>query len=242
MRSALCLYGHFRTFTACWPSLCENLITPNKISDVFMMAWADSMGFFQHPESSKDPKSHRGYDTNSPVPASDYITDVCKKLQPHSVELPLFSAYEKKFESVLHDLNNWHHPSLHHRPKGTLGQVWGRCNSIRLKREYEEQNRIKFDYVVVTRYDIAYSQPINLEQFSRDCMITDGMYGSDVISDAWCSGPSNLIDLWGRQFADISNLVENHSMNLGPHEWLMSHFNLHRIPWIAQNVGISICR
>lgn len=242
MRTALCLYGHFRTFDSCWPSLQKNLIEPNHITDVFITAWADSMGFFQHPESSKNHKTHRGYDINSSVPDSTYMTNVIQRLNPHTADLPLFSAYERKFDVMLGELAQWHHPSQHHRPKGTLGQVWGRCNSIRLKKFYEEQNRFKFDSVVVTRYDIIYSREINLQILPSKVIVTDGMYGNSVISDAWCCGPSELIDKWGQQLIDIPRLVASKTMNLGPHEWLAAHFSINSIPWIAQDVGISIQR
>jgi len=242
MRYALCLYGHFRTFDACWPSLQQNLLLPNNITDVFMTGWTDSMGFFQHPEHSINPKSHRGYDTNSLPPSPDFIISVLNRLNPQIVELPAFEAYENKFDSMLSDLSKWHHPSQHHRPKGTLAQVWGRCNSIRLKKEFEEQNRFQFDGVVVTRYDILYHNIINLSQLPQNIMVTDGMFGSEVISDAWCFGPSSLINKWGQQLIDISKLIENQTMSLGPHEWLMAHYNLRSIPWIAHGVGIAIQR
>lgn len=200
------------------------------------------MGFFQHPEQSANPKSHRGYDTNSSSPSDDFVTSVKNRLNPQQVDLPRFDAYEKQFDSILTDLSAWHHPSQHHRPKGTLGQVWGRCNSIRLKKEFEQKNSFQFDGVVVTRYDIMYHYPIYLSKMPQDNIVSDGMYGPEVISDAWCYGPSDLIDKWAQQMSDIEKLVENQTMSLGPHEWLMAHFNLNAIPWIAHDVGISIQR
>jgi hypothetical protein len=242
MRYALCLYGHLRTFDLCWPSLQENLIRPNNITDVFMTTWTDSMGFFQHPEQSVNPKTHRGYDKNSAIPTQDYIMTVLSRLNPQMAELPAFHAHEKKFDAMLTELSAWHHPSQHHRPKGTLGQVWGRCNSLRMKKTYEDQNRFRFDAVVVTRYDINYNSPIELQMLPKDCIVSDGMYGEDVVSDAWCCGPSDLCDKWAQQLVDIPRLVNNHTMNLGPHEWLKSHFSLNNIPWTTHGVGISIQR
>ena len=207
-----------------------------------MTAWTDSMGFFQHPEQSEHHRVHRGYDANSAVPDQNLIISVLQRLNPQRVELPAFSAYEKKFDGMLNDLAKWHHPSPHHRPKGTLAQVWGRCNSIRMKREYEDQNRMKFDMVVVTRYDIAYGQAINLATLPQGVVITDGMFGSSVISDAWCCGPSDLINKWGQQMTDIPHLVQAGTMSLGPHEWLAAHFAVNDIPWAAHGVGISIQR
>ena len=49
MKTALCLYGHFRSFDNCWPGLQEYLIKPNHITDIFTMAWVDSVGHFKHP-------------------------------------------------------------------------------------------------------------------------------------------------------------------------------------------------
>jgi hypothetical protein len=243
MNIALCLYGHFRSFDTCWPELRDNLLIPNQINDIFAVSWSDSMGYFQHPEISVDHKRHPGYDPVSGNPSQEYISSVLERLKPIDHAFHDYHAHDQRFSEMVDRLHDWHHPSVHHRPKGTLGQVWGRCASIDLKRQHEWRTGIRYDRVVVTRWDIAYSAPINLDALNQYLLSTDGMYGPDVISDAWACGPSHLVDLWGEQFACIDELVSRKTMNLGPHEWLKAHFNMMAMAWESRpDIGIWIRR
>lgn len=240
---ALCLYGHFRTFDDCWKNLKSNIIDINSISDIFISSWSDSMGWFQHPENSVDHRAHPGFDLSSEKPSNEYIDSVLSKLNPRQYSIESFKKYEPYFDQVLKNLEQWHHPSPVHRPKGTLSQVWGRCSSIGLKKAYEEKHGFKYDAVIVTRWDIFHNKPIAVDTFDLNYVTLDGMYGPDVISDAWACGPSNLIDLWGLQFASISDMVRTNIMSLGPHEWLRSHFDYYDISWKNDpSINIAIKR
>jgi hypothetical protein len=243
MRTALCLYGHFRCFDACWPGLRHYLLDPNGITDVFAAAWTDSMGFFEHPESSRHPLEHPGYDASSGAPSLEYISGVCQILRPTGTSFRAYSELDAAFGSMVADLPQCHHPSPHHRPKGTLGQVWGRCTSIALKAQHELELGMAYDRVVVTRWDIDYTSPIIIQDLPSDRITLDGMYGPEVISDAWACGPSYLVDRWGRQFSGMADLIAKGTMNLGPHEWLRAHFEHHGIGWHNDpSVGIYIRR
>ena len=201
------------------------------------------MGYFQHPESSIGHKFHPGYDLASEQPSASYITSVLDRLQPIEHQFQDYRAYDAKFSNMVDDLHEWHHPSIHHRPKGTLGQVFGRCCAIKMKHDHEQRHGFTYDLVVVTRWDIGYSRPIDLRSMGIDAVNMDGMYGPDVISDAWACGPSNLVDLWGQQFSCINGLIERGTMNLGPHDWLKAHFDLRSIAWENRpDVGIWIRR
>lgn len=243
MKTALCLYGHFRCFDECWPEMRDNLISRNGIEDIFAVSWSDSMGYFQHPEASPDPLAHPGYDVSSMAPSNKYINSILDRLRPKAYAFHDYRDQDAQFSRIVEDLREWHHPSIHHRPKGTLGQVWSRCASIALKKNREMETGTVYDRVVVTRWDIAHPIPIDLDALDPYSMNMDGMYGPDVISDAWACGPSHLVDLWGQQFACMHELVSRGTMNLGPHEWLKAHFGLMAMPW--QNhpeIGIWIRR
>lgn len=201
------------------------------------------MGWFQHPEASMDHEMHPGYDPVSEPPNSDYIGSIYNRLPIAAAHWERYCERDLSFTAMVHDLAEWHHPSVHHRPKGTLGQVWGRCASIKLKQKFEKDNATTYDRVVVTRWDIAYSVPIVLGSLDPNVISMDGMYGPTVISDAWACGPSDLIDRWGRQFDGIGQLVSIGSMNLGPHEWLKAWFDEERISWQNRHdIGIWIRR
>jgi hypothetical protein len=240
---ALCLYGHFRCFDQCWPNLYNNLIKPNNITDIFAVAWIDSFGWFQSPEQSSEHKKHPGYDSQSPVVPHDYICSVIANLKPCRIQLDNYFLHDSLFEHMVLNLSDWHHPSQNHRPKGTLSQVYGRCNSLKLAHHEELHRNFIYDRIVCTRWDIDYTTPIVLENLNPEVISMDGMYGPTVISDAWTCGPSSLMQKWSRQFSDIDRLVANKTMNLGPHEWLASHFNEFGMEWQnCPEIGIYIRR
>jgi len=243
MTTALCLYGHFRCFDACWQGLNEYLIKPNNISHVFAMVWVDSMGYFQHPTVAVDALSHPGYDQNSNTVDGIWLQKTLEKLNPTRVHLDNYHLHDTRFADMIYHLKEFNHHSPNHRPKGTLGQVWGRCASLNLAAVYENTVGQVFDRIVCTRWDIGYQHPIDLNYLDRNVISMDGMYGPNVISDAWACGPSTAMKLWSRQFQDIPLLMNNRTMNLGPHEWLKAHFDHHNIPWSnCSDVGIYINR
>jgi len=243
MRTALCLYGHFRCFDACYPELYRNLILPNSIQHVFASSWLDSMGHFQHPENSDQPLQHVGYDTNSGVPSQEFLQSVYDRLNPAAVNFDHYSNHDPAFTELVERYRAFHHPSPSHRPKGTLSQVWQRSNSLKLCAEYEDAIGVKFDRIVCTRWDIAYTQPILLDTLDPAVISMDGMYGPTVISDAWACGPSAAMKQWSKQFLSIDLLASLGTLNLGPHEWLRAHFDCYEIPWLNRNeLGIWIRR
>ena len=242
-RIALCLYGHFRCFDQCWPNLYSNLILPNNIADIFAVAWIDSFGWFQSPDQSTDPKTHPGYDSTSPSVGNDYIESVIRELKPIRIQLDNYCLHDATFESIVTKLSDWHHPSVSHRPKGTLSQVYGRCNTLKLAHHEEQIHNFSYDRIICTRWDIDYQQPILLNSLDPTVISMDGMYGPEVISDAWACGPSDLMHKWSCQFSAIGQLVEAETMNLGPHEWLASHFKTYNIAWQNRpEIGIYIRR
>ena len=243
MKTALCLYGHFRSFDNCWPGLQEYLIKPNHITDIFTMAWVDSEGHFKHPESSSSPITHPGYDTCSQPVNTQWLMQTMQKLEPTAVHFDTYTLHDARFSKMVMDLEEFHHHSEHHRPKGTLSQVWSRCASLKLAAAYEDRTGTAFDQIICTRWDIAYSKPIYIEELDPTVLNMDGMYGPNVISDAWAVGPSSQMRLWSQQFDSIGQLAGNKTMNLGPHEWLQAHFSMYQIPWKNKpDIGIWIQR
>lgn len=241
-RNALCLYGHYRSFNDCYKNLKANVLDPNNITDIFAFLWIDSIGWFKHPELSIDPKNHCGYEESVALSTNSLI-NVLNKLNPKRLSFENYDLKDDYFSLIINDLADWHHPNVYHRPKGTLSQVYGRCTSIRLKDIQEKQQGWQYDKVIVTRWDIDYGHPIILDGLNSDVITMDGMYGSEVISDAWACGDSHQISLWGQQFNGISTLVKNQTMNLGPHEWLKAWFDHMQIKWFNDSsVGITIRR
>jgi len=243
MAVALCLYGHFRSFDDCWMDLRDKLISPNNITEIFAMSWADSMGNFQHPDLASSPRTHPGYDPQSSEVSLTWLQLMLDRLRPTRIHLDNYYIHDLKFTQMVENLQQFNHPNSSHRPKGTLGQVWGRCASLAMAADYEQRCGQKFDRIVCTRWDIGYSEIIDLSRLDPQVVSMDGMYGPQVISDAWACGPSAAMSAWGQQFNSVPLLVANQTMSFGPHEWLQAHFDLKSIPWSNRpDLGIWIRR
>lgn len=244
MKRALCLYGHLRTFRDCWESLTKNLLIPNSITDIFLTTWMESYGTFLHPESSNNPVTHIGYDPASISVDINDLTAVLNVLKPKGIHFDNYHLHDERFENMVRSLSAWQHPSIHHRPKGTLSQVWGRCATLKIKQNYEQKHNFLYDQVICTRWDIEYNQLIDLDLFDNNLITLDGMFGPSVISDAWACGPSTEMNKWGLQFNCIDDLVHKKTMSLGPHEWLKAHFDHQQILWSNRPdlIGITIRR
>jgi hypothetical protein len=234
MKIALCLHGHFRIFDKCVENLFKHIIKPYK-PDVFMMAWVDSMGFHQHPRESVDSHNHPGYNLLSPPVTTDYITWVLSLLRPIDVQLDHYYFYDQRFADMITKYNEFHHPSPHHRPRGTLSLNFTRHLVMAMKKNYEMNNNFKYDRVICTRYDIDHTMPVDLQMHNANLITLPNLHGYNVTSDVWASGPSHLLDAWGEQINGIEELIDAGTFNLGTHEWMKAWFEHKQIPWQNRN-------
>lgn len=230
MKTALCLHGHFRTFDHCWTSIKERIIDPYQ-PDVFAASWMDSMGIFQHPEATENPRNHPGYNLNSASVSIDYVNSVLDRIKPVDLHLDHYYLHNKKFDQMLIDLDAWHHPSIHHRPKGALSSAYMRGVSVALKREHEKRQGIKYDRVITTRWDININSPIEIAEFDPNLLTVPNWFGPDVLTDVLACSSSELMDVWCSQFDNIQALVDVGTFNLGPHEWTKAWCEYNNLKW-----------
>lgn len=242
MKVALCLYGHFRSFDQCWPSIYSHIIQPYS-PDVFAMAWMDNFGNYLHPPDTENPKTHPGFLTESPAVPTSYITSVLNVLNPIDIHLDHYSLHDARFEQMIKSLENFHHPWPHHRPKGTISLNYIRKIVIELKALQERRQGWKYDRVICTRWDIDHPIPIDLTQHDPLVLTLPNSHGPEVVGDIWASGPSELINKWGEQFDGIQKLVSAGTFSLGPHEWMKAWLEYQQIPWQNRDdLGVWIRR
>lgn len=76
--------------------------------------------------------------------------------------------------------------------------------SIELKEKYEEENNFKYDFVLLTRFDIMFYKRIILENLDKDKFYGNFRYDTDdtdlAISDHWFLGGSKNMDKFGELF------------------------------------------
>tara|TARA_E500000331_G_C17258181_1_gene714049 strand:+ start:812 stop:1552 length:741 start_codon:yes stop_codon:yes gene_type:complete len=83
------------------------------------------------------------------------------------------------------------------------------CN--KLKKNYEDENNFKYDYVIRTRYDFGVSVPINIEDFNRDIIYAPNdnshAYG---FNDQFAIGSSENMDIYSNVFPNIESIIDSH--------------------------------
>ena len=225
------MYGHFRCFDKCYNNLLNNII--NVLNpDVFMQSWVDSTGSFLHPHVTLDPFNHPGYDQTSPKPSVEYIKSVIDRLNPVDVHLDHYYLHDQRFGDMVEKYSQYKNHNPAHRPKGTISLNWARYVSISMKRNYEQTNQFKYDYVLVTRYDNQHTIPLILENFNPNILAVSNIHQvDDLIGDMCNLGSSDIVDTWSEQINGIDKLVEAGTFNLGAHEWMRAWLDYNNISW-----------
>lgn len=173
MKVAVCLSGQIRSFNYVRQSLKDHLIDPYNC-DVFCHCW------HKHDDSAYK-NDFNDHDTTPYGKYTDYdITDVVNFLKPISFcfDYPTFSENTK---SMLRSIT--------------------RSND--LKKEYERVNNFKYDVVVRVRWDLLYSEKINLHNCAeKQVYLMDRPGGCGGINDWFAYGNSNTMDTYAKVYND----------------------------------------
>ena len=88
-----------------------------------------------------------------------------------------FDLIEQGYEKKVHSHVPRHLHSIMSRWHSNREVLW-------LKEEYEAQNDFKYDYVMTTRFDVAWLTPLDFSQFDRDS-IWCGRHEKDTVFDTF---------------------------------------------------------
>ena len=200
------------------------------------------MGNWLPRSSTPDPRNHPGFNIGSPAPSPAYVRAIMDNLKPVDIHLDHYYLHDERFQYIMAQLNDFHHPEATHAPKSAISMNWTRHVAISMKQLHEHRLGQKYDRVICTRWDIDHTLPINITQFDPN-VLTFAKGGGDHPGDTWACGTSDLMDAWGAQFDGIPELVANRTMNLGPHEWQTAWFDHKQIPWANRaDIGASVLR
>ncbi len=243
MKTAVVFHGHFRCFDQTWPNTKTNLIDVLN-PDIFAFAWTDSMGYFLEPGQTPDHENHPGYTIGEPVPTA-YIQSVEDRLKPKKFILDRYSNHDDYFQSLV---DSWRYttdyllvPAGCHRPKGCLSMVWSRSQIIKAMSAYEKSHNIRYDLVIVTRYDVYHTVPVDLSNLDLNIVNSHGCANWHPW-DYWTAGPSHSIGLWGQQWDGMQELIDIGRFSTGPHQWQTAWFEHKNIHWQPVELGTGIAR
>jgi len=89
-----------------------------------------------------------------------------------------------------------------------------------LKKQYEEENDFKYDFVMTTRYDLAYMKDVKFSDYYKDFFYLLGPDGGHEkgCNDLWFFSNSEAIDLFSRMYHFVSK------MKYFPDKYTHNHF------------------
>jgi hypothetical protein len=147
MKTALCLFGEPRDVDKTYHQYKKTLMDPNGVEDVFVHGWHDHAGVGQLYNPSKESDGRYSVPNvfiRAETPALLYQLYNPKKC---------FLERQKKF--------NWQefaHPDFDnpHVTHATVSMLWSAKKSIELMLDYEEENGILYDRIILLRSDIVF--------------------------------------------------------------------------------------
>jgi len=154
-RAAIQLFGHLRSFRKTFDSFFKHIILPNQKAgyevDVFMHTWdeTDHSTITWHNQAGEQ----RGREVDES--AIDFIK---KNYKPKKLSIEKQVEAEEFIitEKIL---------GVPRAYKGVVNVAYTKYRSSRLRREYENERGITYDYVILTRPDILFHQPFDIDRF-----------------------------------------------------------------------------
>jgi hypothetical protein len=121
----------------------------------------------------------------------------------HSLLIDSYDYMEKKFKNYFNNIN---YKKIESPKIGLLSMhysIW-KCNE--LKKQYEQQNNMTFDFVVRLRYDSEIQVDLDFSEFTkRDIYIPWGDDWRGGINDQFAIGTSKSMDVYSRLYFNIGN-------------------------------------
>ncbi len=181
-RIALQLFGHLRTWDKTYKNLFKYVIEPNKAKgyeiDIFIHTWDE----LEHTE-----------------PRSWYNKD--KKISGKKLTQKQISIIKKKYAPKKMLIESQLLPTQGYNDKRgkNIAHTFYQCNKLR--EEYEKENSINYDLVIVTRPDIKFLFPLQLDRVFEDFTVEE--LKNTVL------------------YSDIPNLVHNVNYNINNRQFIV---------------------
>lgn len=210
MKVALCISGHLRKFEKTYQSLNDCFI--KKYSpDIFIHTW-DTLGYLSNYRSdSTIENTYKKIDRINKIFAPKKIV-----IEPSS------------FIDVLKKEGDIYAPHLKNEPKhvGHMASMFYKiyaCNELR--KRFELENNIQYDWVVRSRSDLMFSQQIVLPNREKNCIWLPQLISSPGwYTDQLAIADSVGADLYSSMYFDIEEYFKN-KMEFFPEKFVFWSLN-----------------
>jgi hypothetical protein len=240
-RTALILTGHARTFDSVWNNL-KNHIIDVLNPDIFGFMWSDTFGFYKHVYDTEHPTSKLGYDPSSPALPDEFIRSVINRLQPTKFQLMDPNDISDELDYLTNKHSDVRSPWIYHRERPKYQSYWSRTAAWRLKRQYEKQEGFIYDRVILSRWDVDQTGPIDFQSYPMDRLVLPSAYTYGALCDFWVMGPSPLMDIFCNALTTIDLTKKTPGFHTNPHEWTKSHLDYYKVPYTIADIPIELRR
>jgi hypothetical protein len=146
---------------------------------------------------------------------------------------PLFIEKSKKFET---------NKIWYNRPKNVVSMYYKSFDAIRLKQQYEQENKFKYDLVIRTRPDILYHEniPAFLEIFDGSSFYILNMFTTNEgLGDLFFAGTTEDIDSFYNLYNDFDFLF-NKGLRFCPHEYVKHYLEYKHLDYTTFKMNIDL--
>ena len=202
MKVALCISGQPRNVNRGIENILQNI----KFDfDVFVHSWWDNKS---HTKTFKKILFGGRVDEVSEIVQNDWIDkiyehfDINKILVEKQKQFDIPEVFENRKLKFTHTFGVY----------SSLYSVY-QCNQ--LKRDFEFENKFKYDWVIRTRSDFGLSEPVNMNKFNSDIIYAPNdnshRYG---FNDQFAIGSSKNMDIYSNVFSNIESIIESHNSGI----------------------------
>tara|TARA_Y100000114_G_scaffold156679_1_gene184748 strand:+ start:1343 stop:2167 length:825 start_codon:yes stop_codon:yes gene_type:complete len=210
----------------------ENEYARNNIKPKIMMC-----------ESQKKFEINPYYFINANLTASEYSDQLIKSGENKKFYDPPSKENNYCFHKDLELVKFKHYSSY---PFNFLSQFYSIHKSLYFKKIYEQNNSIKYDYVIRLRTDICFHTEIDIQSFetSKINVIASAHHkGTDLtVNDHFACSSSDLMDIYGDCFLFIPAYYFTYNIDFIQELYIGHHLRVNNIPIKTVNISTSIIR
>ncbi len=207
MRVALCLYGQPRAIGQKWESIKSNLVDPNNC-DLFFHSWYD-------PNNLQMNKMTPGHEARQFEPGleSSLITALDPKAyiieQQKSFTIKDWHISEETFQACWPWATCYDRKTFENDRIFAWQSMWYSIHkSIQLKEEYSNENGFEYDCVIVMRFDVSPTSPLDVSSFDMQYFHTHDERPRDELSDWFMFSSSSNMNIAGSTYYMLNHHVK----------------------------------
>jgi len=228
LRIALCLSGQSRFLEEGYREVIYPFILENNNVDVFIHTWA-----IDENQEGKPFINGGGFTMGQPINKS-IILDILNIYNPIKllVQKQVPFEYGKYKERTLPGIRSDH----------LFSMFYSIYKSNELKKQYEKENKFKYDFVIRSRFDVKLNSKVDFTVDGSKLYLPNGCF--DVANgyvDCFGYSNSNYMDVYADTFNHIDNIMNKTNIRFCGEYVLRQHLDSNNIP-INDNYWHSLYR